>query len=168
MTGPQLALTTTLVLVAQLVDVAVLDRLPVAGATVDLLLLVVVVAGLGGGGVHGGVVGACAGLLADLTPPAAGLLGVNALAYGLAGVVAGRWYRPGGRTADRPLALSLLAVAVAAMLMTAVHVVVGLGRLSTHDAAVTCAGAAGLAVAVGTVVLPVLTALDRRVAEQLL
>lgn len=165
MTGPRIALWTTLVLVAQLVDVALLDRLALGGTTVDLLLLVVVAAALLGGTAHGALVGVCAGLLADLTPPAAGLLGVNALAYGLAGAVAGRWHRPGGRFADRPWPLSLLAAAVGAVLMTAVHLLFGLARADAHRAALACAVGAGLAVAVGAVVLPLLGALDRRVAQ---
>jgi hypothetical protein len=117
--------------------------------------------------VSGATVGVCAGLLADLTPPAAGLLGVNALAYGLAGAVAGRWHRPGGRTTERPVLLALVAAGVSAVLMTAVHLVFGLGRDGLEQAGVTCVVAAAAAIVLGAVVLPPLTALDRRVAEEL-
>jgi rod shape-determining protein MreD len=169
MTGPRVALTAGFMLLAQLLDVGVLDRLPVAGTAADLLVLVVVAAALAGGSVTGATVGICAGLLADLTPPAAGLLGVNALAYGLAGGVAGRWHRPGGRATDRSmaLALALVAAAAAAVLMTAVHLAFGLGRHSVEQAAVTSAVAAAAAVGLGVVVLPALSALDRRVAQEL-
>jgi rod shape-determining protein MreD len=164
-TGPRLALTAVLVLLAQLLDVALLDRVPLAGTTPDLLVLVVVASGLARGIVPGATVGLCAGLLADLTPPAAGLLGVNALAYGLAGAVAGRWHRPGGRAADRPVLLALVAAGVAAVLMTAVHLLFGLGRHGIEQAALSCALAAAAAVVLGIVVLPGLTALDRRIVE---
>jgi rod shape-determining protein MreD len=166
MTGARLALTTVLVLLAQLLDVGVLDRLLVAGTAADLLVLVVVASALAGGTVTGASVGVCAGLLADLTPPAAGLLGVNALAYGLAGAVAGRWYRPGGRAAERSIALALAAAAVAAVLMTAVHLLFGLSRQGLEHAAVACAVAAAAAVVLGIVVLPALSALDRRVVQE--
>jgi rod shape-determining protein MreD len=165
MTGARLALTGVLVLLAQLLDVGVLDRLLVAGTAADLLVLVVVASALAGGSVFGATVGVCAGLLADLTPPAAGLLGVNALAYGVAGAVAGRWHRPGGRAADRPVVLALAAAAVAAVLMTTVHLLFGLGRHSLEQAAVTCVVAAVAAVVLGAVVLPVLAAVDRRVVQ---
>jgi rod shape-determining protein MreD len=166
MTGTRLALTAALVLLAQLLDVGVLDRLPVGGTSADLLVIVVVASALAGGSVAGATVGVCAGLLADLTPPAAGLLGVNALAYAIAGAVAGRWHRPGG-SADSSVVLALVAAPVAAVLMTAVHLLFGLGRHSLEHAALTCAVAAVAAVVLGSVVLPALAALDRRVVQDL-
>lgn len=166
MTRARLALVTALVLVAQLLDAAVLDRFTVAGTSPDLLVLVVVAAGLSAGSVHGALVGVGAGLLADLTPPAAGLLGVNALAYAVAGAVAGRWYRPGGRTADQPVLLALMAAGVAAVLMTAVRLLFALAGQDAQQVAVTCAAAAATAVALGVVVLPGIRALDRRAGEE--
>jgi rod shape-determining protein MreD len=164
MTGARLTLTATFVLLAQLLDVGVLDRLALSGTSADLLVLVVVASALAGGGVAGATVGVCAGLLADLTPPAAGLLGVNALAYGVAGAVAGRWHRPGG-TADPSIVLALVAAAAAAVLMTVVHLLFGFGRHSLEQAALTCIVAALAAVVLGAVVLPVLAAVDRRVVQ---
>lgn len=152
---------------AQVLDVGVLDRQPVVGVAVDLLLLVVVAAALAGGSVAGAAVGLLAGLLADLTPPAAGLLGVGALAYGLAGAVAGRWHRPGGGTSDQPVVLSLAAAAVAALATSAVRLLFGLGDQRLSQAGLTVLAAVGAAVVVGVVVLPALAALDRRVAAEL-
>jgi cell shape-determining protein MreD len=156
-----------LLTLAQLLDVGVLDRQPVLGPVVDLLLLVVVAAALSGGSVTGATVGLLAGLLADLTPPAAGLLGVNALAYGLGGALAGRWHRPGGRSGGRPLPLTLAAAAVAALAASAVHLLFGLGDERLGQAGLTAAMAAGAAVVVGAVVLPAVAALDRRVVSDL-
>lgn len=167
MTRGRLAMLTGLVLVAQLVDVAVLDRYQVAGTSPDLVALVVVAAGLTGGGVQGALVGLSAGLLADLTPPGAGLLGVSALAYGVAGAVAGRWYRPGGRAADRPLLLWLVAAGVAAAAMTAVRLLFALGGRDAQQLALLVAAAVATTVVLGAVVLPAIGALDRRVAEEL-
>jgi rod shape-determining protein MreD len=167
-TSPRVVVTAVLVLLAQLVDVTLLGRLQVEGAGPDLLLLVVVAAALSGGTVHGATVGVCAGLLADVTPPAAGLLGVHALAYAAAGALAGRWYRPGGRTTDRPLLLAVVAAGAAAVLMTLVQTVFALSAQSLQHVLLSCAVAAGAAVVLGAVVLPVLHALDRRVAEEVL
>lgn len=166
MTRARLALLAALVVVAELVDAAVLDRFTVAGTSPDLLVLVVVAAGLSAGGVHGALVGACAGLLADLTPPGAGLLGVNALAYAVAGAVSGRWYRSGGRTSDQPMLLALVAAGVAAVLMTAVRLLFALTGQDAQQVAVTCLAAAVTALALGVVVLPGIRALDRRAGEE--
>jgi rod shape-determining protein MreD len=163
-TGTRLALWVTAAVVAQVLDVGVLDRQPVAGPAVDLLLLVVVAAALAGGSVAGATAGLLAGLLADLTPPAAGLLGVGALAYGLAGALAGRWHRP-GQAGDQPVLLALAAAAVAAVAVRAVHLLFGLGEQRLSQAGFTVLAAAGAAVVVGAVVLPALAALDRRVIE---
>ena len=162
MTGPRLALWATAAVVAQVLDVGVLDRQPVAGPAVDLLLLVVVAAALAAGSVAGATAGLLAGLLADLTPPAAGLLGAGALAYGLAGALAGRWHRP-GEAVDQPVLLSLAAAAVAAVAVSAVRLLFGLGEQRLSQAGFTVLAAVGAAVVVGVVVLPALAALDRRV-----
>jgi hypothetical protein len=117
--------------------------------------------------VQGALVGVCAGLLADLTPPGAGLLGVNALAYGVAGAVAGRWYRPGGRTADRPLLLWLVAAGAAAVPMTAVRLLFALGGRDSQHLLLLVGAAVVMTVVLGAVVLPAIGALDRRMAEEL-
>jgi rod shape-determining protein MreD len=166
MTWPRLVLWVTAALAAQVLDVGVLDRQPVAGRAVDLLLLVVVAAALAGGSVTGATAGLLAGLLADLTPPAAGLLGAGALAYGLAGALAGRWHRPGGGADRQPLLLALAAAAVAAVGMSAVRLLLGVAASPLSQAGVTVLAAVGGAVVVGTVVLPALAALDRRVVAE--
>lgn len=167
MSGARIGVTAALVLLAQLVDVAVLDRWQVAGTTLDLVLLVVVASALVGGSVHGAVVGVCAGLLADLTPPGAGLLGVSAVAYGLAGAAAGRWQRRSGRGAETTVPLAVAAAGAGAVLTTAVHLLFGWGRYGAQQAALLGGAAVLVAVAVGVVVLPLLLALDRRVVDEL-
>jgi rod shape-determining protein MreD len=161
-------LAAVLLVLAQVVDVSVLARSPVAGLGADLTLLVVVALALVEGRTAGAAVGLLAGLLADLTPPAIGPLGLSALGYALAGLVAGRWHRPARRSALGPAAA---ATAVAA---GAAAVVLGAVRL------LTAAGAGGpaaglpavLAASVVTTVLlslavvPLVVALDRRAATE--
>ncbi|HET8615849.1 MAG TPA: rod shape-determining protein MreD [Actinomycetales bacterium] len=167
MTGPRVVLTVVVLLVAVLVDATALASVQVAGTPADLVVLVVVASALSGGSVQGATVGLLGGLLADLTPPGAGLLGAGALAYAAAGAVAGRWARPGGRSTDRPLVLVLLAAGLAGFVARAVHGFFALGGTGVEQALVSCVVAALLAVVLGAVVLPALTALDRRVAEEL-
>ena len=108
------------VLVAVLLQPAVVARLPLPGAPPDLVLCVVVAVALAGGPLAGMLSGFGAGLLADLT--ADHELGRLALAYLLGGVLA-------GRLADEPPrspAVRVLVVVSAAAGALAVHAVEGL------------------------------------------
>lgn len=103
-----------------LIQVTVLTFLPVAWATPDLVLIVVLGLAHHRGAVVGGLLGAWAGLLLDVVPPAMGpfagwilVLGVAGLAHGH--IVATR--RPG------PL-LAMLLLAVSAAAATALHALV--------------------------------------------
>ncbi|MGL5828771.1 MAG: rod shape-determining protein MreD, partial [Angustibacter sp.] len=92
MTRARVYLVIVLVLCAQLVDSVGLSRW--SGPAPDITLLVVISMAVLRGPRVGLTVGLAAGVLADLVPPSAGLLGWTALAYGAAGALAGRWYRP--------------------------------------------------------------------------
>ena len=83
-------------------QVTLMSRLPLPGATPDLLLLVVVALALAHGPGFGLVCGFAAGLAADLVPPADHEVGRWALVLTLVGYLAG-WpgTRPGGRRSCR-------------------------------------------------------------------
>jgi rod shape-determining protein MreD len=183
-------LAAVLLVVAGVVDVALLARSPLADLGPDLTLLVVVSFALLEGGTTGAAVGVLAGLVADLTPPATGPLGLAALGYGLAGVVAGRWHRPARRATLLPAAVATaLAAAAGALTLGGVRLLTaalaGLGgRPGPVAGGAAAAGAPGgdlarglagalvaeLAVPVATaavlglVVVPAVLALDRRTA----
>jgi rod shape-determining protein MreD len=79
------------VLAAVLVQVMLVNRLPLpAGGAPDLVLLAVVAAALLRGPLVGAVLGFCAGLLVDVVPPTAHLAGQYAFVFALVGYVAGR------------------------------------------------------------------------------
>lgn len=78
----------------------------------DLVLLVVVAAGLLGGPARGALLGLGAGWVVDLMPPAAATLGLAALTYAVAGAVAGLWHRDGASSALRPPLATLAAAGV--------------------------------------------------------
>jgi rod shape-determining protein MreD len=172
MSASRWLLAAVLLVVAGVVDVALLARSPLAGLGPDLTLLVVVSFALLEGGTTGAAVGVLAGLVADLTPPATGPLGLAALGYGLAGVVAGRWRRPARRATLVPAAVATaLAAAAGALTLGAVRLLTA-ALLPAGDLARGVVGAlAGeLAVSVATaavlglVVVPAVLALDRRTA----
>jgi rod shape-determining protein MreD len=105
MTAPRWLLAGVLLVTALLLQSVVLTRLPLPGATPDLLLVVVIALAMRGGPVTGVVAGFSAGLGWDLISPADGPVGGWALIYLLIGLLAGRVSHP----EDRP-ALEVLGI----------------------------------------------------------
>ncbi|MFC0038598.1 rod shape-determining protein MreD [Actinomadura rayongensis] len=116
-------LTAALVLVVALVlQVSVANRLPLPGAvTPDLVLLTVVALALVNGSLTGVVVGFCAGLAADIIPPADHTIGRYALVYCIIGYVCGM----ASAEMDRKSVVPFLAVAVGALAGTTVYALTG-------------------------------------------
>lgn len=85
----RMLLSTTLVVVALVIQVSVLARLQLPGAVPDLLLLVVLGLALVYGHTAGALIGFGAGLLADLAPPADHAAGRYALVLCVIGYLAG-------------------------------------------------------------------------------
>lgn len=84
--------------VLALVQVSMLDFIPTPWAVPDLVVVAVLALAIARGPLAGGLVGAWAGLILDLIPPAAGPLGGWMLVLAVAGAVLGRVaesYRPG-------------------------------------------------------------------------
>ena len=75
----------------------------------DLVLVLVVAWALFRGPVAGGTAGLVGGWVLDLVPPGAAVLGVQALAYAAAGVLAGRFRHAGPVAAPRVAGVALLA-----------------------------------------------------------
>ena len=115
MTVPRAALAVVLLSTAVVLQTAVLSRIPLPGATPDLVLLVLVGLALAQGPVSGAVTGFFAGLLLDLVPPADGTVGRWALVMCLVGFAAGRSRDTVGRSTFRPLLVvaGLAAAAIA-------------------------------------------------------
>ncbi|MET9342505.1 rod shape-determining protein MreD [Nonomuraea sp. NPDC003804] len=112
------------VVVALLVQVTVVNRFPLPpGGGPDLVLLVVIGLALARGPVTGAVIGFCAGILIDVMPPTAHVLGQYAFVYALVGYVAGR--RPGGT-----LVTVMLCVLAAPLLAAAVGWLIGDPRVT--------------------------------------
>jgi rod shape-determining protein MreD len=117
------AVAAVLVAVALAVQVTLLSRLPLPGATPDLLLLVVVGLALSHGTTFGLCVGFGAGLAADLVPPADHEVGRWALVLTLVGYLAGLAQAETRRSAFVPLAVVAVAAAASVLLYA------GLGAL---------------------------------------
>lgn len=120
---PRVVVSVALVALALVVQASVLARLPVPGATPDLVLLVVVGLALAYGPTPGLAVGFGAGLAADLAPPAAHEAGRWALVLMLIGYGAGLAQAETRRSALVPLGVVAVAAAASVLLYA------GLGAL---------------------------------------
>ncbi|NEC90638.1 rod shape-determining protein MreD [Streptomyces sp. SID12501] len=123
----RMLLSTTLVIVAMVIQVSVLARLHLPGAVPDLLLLTVLGLALVYGHVGGALVGFGAGLLADLAPPADHAAGRYALVLCLVGYLAGLVKPENGRlkSATGPMTVVVAAAVGTTLLYAGVGALVG-------------------------------------------
>lgn len=87
-----------LLILAVLIEVTVLAPLPFPGATPNLVLVTVVILASQFGAATGAVAGFAGGMLLDIAPPAAGIIGVSALLLTVVGYAVGRF----AESDDRP------------------------------------------------------------------
>jgi rod shape-determining protein MreD len=114
------------VLVAVVLQTALLDRLPFPGGSApDLVLVLVVTLALASGPMEGVVIGFGAGLALDVAPPASNLLGLSALVFCLVGYGCGRLRGPLERSSWLPLAVVALGVAAGEALYALVGMIFG-------------------------------------------
>jgi rod shape-determining protein MreD len=116
-------LTAVLLFTAGLLQVTVVNVLPLPGGGPDLVLLVLIGLALVGGPTYGAVTGFAAGLMVDLMPPVGTEVGRWALVFCLAGYIAGQV-----RLDARRSALIVLAV-VAGLSAFTVAAFAGVGLL---------------------------------------
>ncbi|MEV6395968.1 rod shape-determining protein MreD [Streptomyces sp. NPDC051907] len=120
-------LSTTLVVVALVVQVSVLARLQLPGAVPDLLLLTVLGLALVYGHMAGAFIGFGAGLLADLAPPADHAAGRYALVLCVIGYLAGLVKPDSGqlKSATGPMLVVVAAAVGSTLLYAGVGALVG-------------------------------------------
>ncbi|MFC8125337.1 rod shape-determining protein MreD [Streptomyces sp. NPDC057302] len=123
----RILLSTTLVVVALVIQVSVLARLQLPGAVPDLVLLTVLGLALVYGHVGGAFIGFGAGLLADLAPPADHAAGRYALVLCVVGYLAGLAKPETGRlrSATAPLVVVVGAAIGSTLLYAGVGALVG-------------------------------------------
>jgi rod shape-determining protein MreD len=101
------------VLAALLVQVMLVNRLPLPGGAPDLVLLAVVGVALLRGPTAGAVIGFVTGLVVDVVPPTAHVAGLYAFVFALIGYLAGRG--AGGQVTTVVLCVLLAPVLAAAV-----------------------------------------------------
>ncbi|MGW3727528.1 rod shape-determining protein MreD [Streptomyces sp. F001] len=123
----RILLSSTLVVVALVLQVSVLARLHLPGAVPDLMLLTVLGLALVYGHVGGALIGFGAGLLADLAPPADHAAGRYALVLCVIGYLAGLVKPESGqvKSATAPMAVVVAAAIGSTLLYAGVGALVG-------------------------------------------
>lgn len=147
MTTLRAGVLTLAVVLAALLQVALVPHLAWRGVGPDLTLLVVVAAALTWGAQTGMVVGLAAGAFLDLVPPADHLVGRWALAFVVVGYVAGRVRSELREDARPPVGTTLATVAACSFVGTSAFALTG---VLLGDAAVGVGDLLGV-VAVGLV-----------------
>ena len=110
------------IVVALVLQVIVVNRLPLPGGVVpDVVLLSVIALALVYGPLPGVVIGFCAGLVADIVPPADHTIGQYAFVFCLVGYIAGL----AQTEMDRSSVLPFVAMAIAAVGGCVLYAVVG-------------------------------------------
>lgn len=117
------------VFTAVIVEVTLLSRLGLPGATPDLVVVSVVALALAMGPTQGATAGFAAGILLDMSPPADTLLGVNAIVYLAIGFVTGFVIDPRDRTVPVMIGIVGLATAAATLATAALDTLLGSGRV---------------------------------------
>jgi rod shape-determining protein MreD len=106
--------------VALILQLTVVNRLPLPGVGApDLVLLTVVALGLCGGPAGGALTGFCAGLALDIAPPGSYLIGQYALVFCLVGYLCGRLRGIATRSALLTIAAAMAAAAIGEALSAA-------------------------------------------------
>ena len=107
----RVALVALLILLGVALEVSLLARLPLPGATPDLVTVLVVAIALAFGSTTGAISGVAAGLALSVAPPATGPIGISALVLGVVGYLVGLASDPEERGALPSIGLAAAACA---------------------------------------------------------
>ena len=124
-----------LVLLAVIVQLTLLARLGLPGATPDLVVVTVVAIALAMGPTQGAVAGFGAGVLVDLAPPGDTLLGVNAIVYVAIGYITGIIIDPRDRTVPILIGIVGLSAGAAVLATSALDTLLGSDRVRWDEVA---------------------------------
>jgi rod shape-determining protein MreD len=150
-------------LTALILQVSVLDRLPLPGGHPDLVLVCVVALSLVGGPGYGAVVGFAAGLGADTLPPADHTVGRLALAFAIVGYAAGLVEDIEERSVLTTVAVVVMASAIAVGVFALVGALLGDPRVRLSAVEHSLVATVIYDVVLAPFVVPLVTGAARRV-----
>lgn len=164
----QAAIIVGLLVVAVVVEVTLLSRLGLPGATPDLVVVTIVALALALGPTRGAVAGFVGGVLIDLAPPADTPIGVNAVVYLVIGYVTGFIIDPRDRTVPILMGVVGLAAGAATLAVAAFDAVLGNQGVAWDQLPGLALTSALYAVALAPLVVPGVAWLVRRATPELL
>lgn len=156
----------SLVVAAVIIELTLLSRLGLPGATPDLVVVTVVALALSMGPAQGAVAGFTAGVILDLAPPADTLLGVDAIVLLVIGYVTGFVINPRDRTVPILMGIVGLSAGASVLATSALDALLGSGRVSWEDVPRLALSSALYAIVLAPVVLLGVGWLVRRVAPE--
>jgi rod shape-determining protein MreD len=152
---------------AVIIQLTLLSRLGLAGATPDLLVVTVVALALAMGPLQGASAGFAGGVLLDLSPPSDTLIGVNAIIYMVIGFVAGYWVDPRDRTLFIMTGIAALSTGAAALSTAAVDTLLGGSNVNWSEVPWLTLSAAFYGLLLAAVVVPLIAILARKITPEL-
>jgi rod shape-determining protein MreD len=164
MTFSRVMLSSLLVLTAAVLQVTVVNRLPLPGAGPDLVLLVVIGLAVVVGPTAGASIGFAAGLLVDLMPPTATEVGRWALVFCIIGYIAGQIQVDAKRSALIVLGTVAGLAALSVLLFAGLGLLFGDSRISRDLVVSTMVSSVLYDLLLAPFVIPGVMALTRRTA----
>ena len=155
-------------LVAFLLQVTLLSRLGLPGATPDLLVVSVVAVALAMGPIQGAFAGFLAGAIIDVSPPADTVVGVNSIVYLAVGFVAGYVIDSRDRTVLGMIAIAAIGCAAAALGTAALDAMLGSPRVLWDAVPLIALTSALYGALLAPIMIPLLGWLTRKLAPEVL
>ena len=121
------------VFAAVIIELTLLSRLGLPGATPDLVVVTIVAIALAMGPTQGAAAGFAAGILVDLAPPGDTLVGVNAIVYIAIGFITGTVIDPRDRTVPIMIGIVGLSAGAATLAIAALDTLLGSGRVEWEE-----------------------------------
>lgn len=157
----------TCVFLAVVVQLTLLSRLGLPGATPDLVVVTVVALALALGPLPGASAGFAAGVLLDLSPPSDTLVGVNAIIYLVIGFIAGYWVDPRDRTLPIMAAIASLSTGAAALSTAAADTLLGGSNVNWSEVPGITLSAALYGLLLAGVVIPLVGLTSRKIVPEM-
>jgi rod shape-determining protein MreD len=154
--------------VAFLIQVTLLSRLGLPGATPDLLVVSVVAVALAMGPIQGAFAGFLAGVIIDVSPPADTVVGVNSIVYLGIGFLAGYVVDTRDRTVPGMIAIASISCAAAAVGTAAIDAMLGSPRVLWDSVPLIALTSALYGALLAPLMIPLLAWLTRKLAPEVL
>lgn len=155
-------------LLAFLIQVTLLSRLGLPGATPDLLVVSVVAVALAMGPIQGAFAGFLAGAIIDVSPPADTVAGVNSIVYLAIGFLAGYIVETRDRTVVGMIAIAAIGCAAAVLGTAALDAMLGSPRVLWDSVPLVALTSALYGALLAPLMIPLLAWLTRKLAPEVL